>query len=141
MRFIGAPYPIVKNSRGFLASQSGLDQIRSDLLCLLLTNPGERVMLPTFGTPLRELAFEQNDAVVIEKARELISNSIKTWEPRVTIEQINITNGPDMITLSDDDLMEDTGHILAIQILFFDPENIREIQELVFEVPLSNQGA
>jgi phage baseplate assembly protein W len=141
MSFIGAPYPIVENSKGFLATQSGINQVKSDLLCLLLTNPGERVMLPTFGTPLRELIFEQNDAIVIERAREMISNSIKTWEPRVTIDQINITNGPGGINLADADMGQDVDYILGIQILFFDPENIKDIQELVFEVPLSNQGA
>lgn len=137
MSFIGAPYPIVENSKGFLASQSGINQVKSDLLCLLLTNPGERVMLPAFGTPLKELVFEQNDFLVVEKAREMIANAIKAWEPRITVEQINIQNGPGNIVLSDEDLGQDVDHILSIQILFFDPESIQDVQELVFELPLS----
>ncbi|RDJ35650.1 MAG: hypothetical protein DWQ19_12595 [Crenarchaeota archaeon] len=140
MSFIGAPYPIVKNPKGFLASQSGLEQIKSDLLCLLLTSPGERIMLPTFGTPLRELAFEQNDALVIEKAREMIVSAIETWEPRITVSEININNGPGNLTLNSSDLRQDVDHILSIQIKFFDPEEIQEVEELVFELPLDNQG-
>ena len=137
MSFIGAPYPIVENSKGFLASQSGINQVKSDLLCLLLTNPGERVKLPSFGTPLKELVFEQNDIIVAEKAREMIASSIRMWEPRITVEQINIQNGPGNIVLSGEDLGQDVDHILSIQILFFDPESIQDVQELVFELPLS----
>jgi phage baseplate assembly protein W len=90
MKFLGFPYPVVSNPRGLLATQGGVDQIKSDLLCLLLTNPGERVMIPDFGTPLRELIFEPNDDVLVNKAREVIITAIKTWEPRVTIDQIEI---------------------------------------------------
>lgn len=94
-------------------------------------------MLPAFGTPLKELVFEQNDFLVVEKAREMIANSIGAWEPRITVEQINIQNGPGKIVLSGEDLGQDVDHILSIQILFFDPESIQDVQELVFELPLS----
>lgn len=137
MDFLGAPYPIIKTSRGLLATQSGINQIKSDLLCLLLTNPGERVMLPEFGTPLRELLFEQNDSVLVEQARQVISNAIKKWEPRVTIDAININVGPGDLNLNSQDLKQDLDYILSIQIMFFDPENIKELQELKLEIPLA----
>jgi hypothetical protein len=124
-----------------LATQSNINQIKSDLLCLLLTNPGERVMLPTFGTPLRQLVFEQNDSILVQTATDMISTAIKTWEPRVTIEQININVGADNINLNSSDLQQDLEHILSIQIVFFDPENIKSLQSLTLEVPLATQGA
>jgi len=139
--FLGAPYPIISTSRGLLATQSNINQIKSDLLCLLLTNPGERVMLPTFGTPLRQLVFEQNDSILVQTATDMISTAIKTWEPRVTIEQININVGADNINLNSSDLQQDLEHILSIQIVFFDPENIKSLQSLTLEVPLATQGA
>ena len=63
-KFLGLQYPLVKTHRGILAQNTGVDQIKADLLQLLLTNPGERVMLPSYGTPLRELLFEQNDSTL-----------------------------------------------------------------------------
>jgi len=141
MEFLGAPYPIVRNARGLLATQDGINQIKSDLLCLLLTNPGERVMLPTFGTPLRELVFEQNDNFLVRKATDMISTAIKTWEPRVTIDQINVNVGADNINLNSMDAGQDWDHILSIQIMFFDPENIKSVQALTLEIPLATQGA
>lgn len=130
MRFLGLPYPIIKHPRGLLRTQSGINQIKSDLLVLLLTNPGERVMLPSFGTPLNLLLFEPNDTIIVEQARQMIIDSISTWEPRVTIDQLEVTSGTSDSENSDDD------KALNIKIKFFDPENIQEVQELVLELPL-----
>ncbi len=136
-KFLGAPYPIVSTARGLLATQRGVDQIKADLLQLLLTNPGERVMLPGFGTPLREIIFEPNDATSSEQVRDMIINSIRTWEPRITIEQIDVSTQADQESLHEDDSLEDIDHIMIVRILFFDPENISEVQELKLEVPLA----
>jgi phage baseplate assembly protein W len=72
----GFPYPIVKTSGGFFRAGSGAAQIKSDLLILLLTYPGERVMLPEFGTPLQDLIFEPGDKTLISQARQMIIKSI-----------------------------------------------------------------
>lgn len=51
MQILGCPYPIARNPLGLLKTATGTAAIKGDLLQLLLTNPGERVMLPTFGVP------------------------------------------------------------------------------------------
>jgi phage baseplate assembly protein W len=137
MDFLGAPYPVRLHPRGLLHVQGGIDQVKSDLLILLLTNPGERVMLPDYGTPLRKLVFEPNDDTLRGTARDMIIASIRTWEPRITVEAIEVTNGfdPDDLDPQDDGTARD--HILGIKIRFFDPENIKEVQELRLEVPLA----
>ena len=134
--FLGVPYPVRKTPQGFFYSQSGIDQIKSDMLCLLLTNPGERVMNPTFGTPLRKLIFEMNDAALQLKARNMIINSIKKWEPRIAVKNIEVKSKVDKGSLNKDDSQQDLDHILFIRIIFVDPQNIKEIQELILEVPL-----
>lgn len=141
MSFLGAPYPIVKNARGLLRTQKGTNQIKSDLLVLLLTEPGERVMLPEFGTPLKKFFFEPNDPALEEKVKEVISNSIKTWEPRIAVSQIQVTNSGFNIaeSASPFDNQENFGHILLIRIMFTDFNNIQEVQELKLEIPLGGQ--
>jgi len=137
MKFLGTPYPITKNPLGFFKVQSGLSQIKSDLLILLLTNPGERVFLPDYGTPLKRLLFEQNDTALEQQAREMIAESIKKWEPRVAINQIEVTKDINEKNLSEYDALQDTQHILYIRITFIDPEQIENVQELKLEIPLS----
>lgn len=141
MSFLGAPYPLIKHPRGFLRTQKGVNQIKADLLILLLTEPGERVMLPEFGTPLKKFFFEPNDPTLEEKVKETISNSIKTWEPRIAVTQIQVTNSEANIKESANsyDNEENFGHILLIRIMFTDFNNIQEVQELKLEIPLGGQ--
>jgi len=134
--FLGVPYPIIKNARGFLYSQDGIDQIKSDMLVLLLTNPGERVMNPTFGTPLRKLIFEPNDSALRLQAKNMIINSIKKWEPRISVRNIEVSSKVDDKSLNKAEGKQDLEHILFIRIIFVDPQNIKEVQELLLEVPL-----
>ena len=140
-KFLGAPYPIVRHPRGLLHTQDGVDQIKADLLQLLLTNPGERVMLPEFGTPLRRwLIFEQNTVGLTDVAKTMISDSITMWEPRIAVSNIEVTNKADEDSLHPDDPRTDIEHILFIRILFFDPEDIQNVQELKLELPLAGAG-
>lgn len=136
MNFLGAPYPITKHPLGFFRTQSGIDQVKSDLLSLLLTTPGERVMLPEFGTPLKKLMFDPNDSAVASQAREMIIKAINIWEPRITVDAIEVSNSMSSKALNPADDLTNQEHILNIKIRFFDPNNISEIQELKLELPL-----
>jgi phage baseplate assembly protein W len=135
--FLGLPYPIVKNPLGFFKTQSGISQIKSDLLSLLLTNPGERVFLADYGTPLKRLIFEQNDAVLEATAKNMISDSISKWEPRIAVSQIEVSRSIPNSSLNPEDPGEDIDNILYIKITFVDPEQISEVQELRLQIPLT----
>lgn len=135
-KFLGLQYPLVKTSRGILAQKTGIDQIKADLLQLLLTNPGERIMIPDFGTPLRTLIFEPNDSSLISHARSMIEKSISTWEPRIVITNIEVTSEIDKKVLNLNDTNDEIDGILYIKIKFINPENITQVEELVLERPL-----
>ena len=110
-----------------LRTQRGMNQVKSDLLVLLLTEPGERVMLPEFGTPLKKFLFEPNTSSLVDAVKDTIANSIKMWEPRIAVSQIEVTNSEDSMeqSLNPADKKEDVGHILLIRILFTDFDNIQ----------------
>ena len=135
----GLMYPIVKDPLGFFRSSQGLDVIKSDLMILLLTNPGERVMLSNYGTNLREYFFEPNDTTVAQEVKELISNAISTWEPRIVVEDIEVNNNIDNGDLNAADTLDQKEHILSIKINFLDPENIAQVDSLTLELPGSNE--
>lgn len=138
MNLSGAPYPITRHPLGLLRAQKGVNQVKSDMLVLLLTEPGERVMLSDFGTPLKQFFFEQNDSFIVERVREVIANSIRRWEPRIAITAIEVTNSSSAIktSLNALDSGEDLGHILMIRIKFTDFDDIRNVQELELQIPL-----
>lgn len=135
--FGGVPYPTVKTPRGYWYSQTGSNQIKSDLLCLLLTNPGERVMIPDFGTPLKKLLFEQNDVVLRNEVKRVISSAIKKWEPRIVVQNIEVSSQIDENSLNNDDDRSSIDNIISVKIIFVDPQNIKQVEQLVLEIPLS----
>jgi len=135
--FLGLPYPVIKNPLGFFRTQSGVSQIKSDLLSLLLTNPGERVFLADYGTPLKRLIFEQNDAALETMAQNMIAEAISTWEPRIAVSQIEVSRETPNSSLNPMDPREDVDNILYIKITFVDPEQISEVQELRLQIPLT----
>lgn len=130
----GAPYPISKSPLGYLFSQEGINTLKSDLVQLLMTNPKERVMLPTYGTALRRLLFSPNDETVIQEAQAIIANAIETWEPRIVVSQIDIKNGYTNNTRNISELNEN-DHVLTITIRFFDPQRIDYVEVLTLELP------
>lgn len=137
LKYPGVPYPITKNPKGFFFIQDGVDQVKADMLQLLLTNPGERVMLPNYGTPLRRLMFEPNDPKLILEAKSMIARSLKLWEPRVAITQIFVRNGLDRISRNLDDDGTEADSVLLIRVLFVDRAKIDEVFELKLEVPIA----
>jgi hypothetical protein len=140
MSFIlkGAPYPISKSPLGYLFTQEGINTLKSDLVQLLMTNPYERVMLPTYGTPLRKLLFSPNDMAVVGETKKLIAASIQTWEPRVVISSIEVFNGYDNTFNPSDNpsALNDNDHVLTIKIKFFDPQRIDYVEVLTLQLPV-----
>lgn len=139
-KFLGLPYPVTKDARGYFHTQVDVEQIKSDLLILLLTNPGERIMLPEYGTALRDLIFEPNDEALHARAREMIIDAVRIWEPRISVEQIEVLSSVDDSSLNPSDDKTEKDSILMIRIRFFDPNNIQTVQELSLQVPLGGVG-
>jgi phage baseplate assembly protein W len=95
---IGVSLPF--NTPGvFKSTYTTKDQIKSNLLNLLLTDIGERIMNPNFGTLLRRFLFEGITDNNIETLRESISNSIAIYIPEIIVQEIIITPNADYNSL------------------------------------------
>ena len=64
------------------------DQIKSNLINYMLTNKGERVFNPNFGSNLRALLFEQIDDGDLDDLLEVIQLNISTEFPLITVSEI-----------------------------------------------------
>jgi phage baseplate assembly protein W len=64
--------------------------LRSAVKMLLITEKGERLMNPSYGTRLRRAVFEPNDDALAGIIRQEIEDAISTFEPRVSIESIDV---------------------------------------------------
>jgi len=73
-------FPFRVEADGRTATPATLDEhVRGEIIQLLLTSPGERPFLPSFGGGLRRLVFEGNDDVTAGLAKATISRAISFW--------------------------------------------------------------
>jgi phage baseplate assembly protein W len=71
------------------------DQIKSNLVNLLLTSTGERIMNPNFGTFLKRFLFEGITDSNLESLKDNLLNSISIYIPDITVTSIVITPNTD----------------------------------------------
>ncbi|MFM1799993.1 MAG: hypothetical protein RLZZ117_2271 [Cyanobacteriota bacterium] len=68
-----------------------LDNVRENLQILFSTDVGERLMLPTYGTPLRQHLFRALTETTSNQLKMEINSVITEWEPRIEVLEIKIT--------------------------------------------------
>ena len=65
--------------------------IKQSIVNLLLTNKGERLMNPTYGSDIRSYLFEPMDYGTANQIKNNIRDTIETFEPRIRVLQISAT--------------------------------------------------
>ena len=107
---VGITLPIqIGNNGYFNQSFTTLEQVKSNVINLLLTIPGERYMQPNFGSNLYKHLFEQLDENVEEEIKDSIIEALKTWLPFVNIENIEVSAGGDLTD-------EDSYHTIRVSL-------------------------
>jgi phage baseplate assembly protein W len=93
-RYINIDFPFSDSNKGFYfkLNQTDRDAIRADLLHLLLTNKGERLYSPNFGSDLKKFIFEPNDSITHDKIRENLNETIKEYIPNLIVNSIEFRN-------------------------------------------------
>jgi phage baseplate assembly protein W len=93
---IGLPF----NGGGvFKSTFSTKDQIKSNLINLLLTYKGERILNPQFGADLPKLLFEPINTNTLLKIENQILTSVSNYIPEILITNIEITPNTDNNTI------------------------------------------
>jgi len=93
-RYINIDFPFKDSPEGFYfkLNSTNTDAIKSDLLHLLLTNKGERLYLPDFGSDLKKYIFEPNDSITHEQIKDNLNENIIRYIPNLIINDITFKN-------------------------------------------------
>lgn len=83
----GLTFPITTE---FKVAYDKVSQARTNLINLIRTRPGERVMQPQFGVRLLEFLFEPNDDLLEIKIQQEITDAIAYWLPYIKVESLDI---------------------------------------------------
>jgi phage baseplate assembly protein W len=91
LRFPLRPAP----GTGSLEYLGGMDLIRQSIGTILDTQPGERIMLPSFGCGLLRYLMEPNTLSTRTSMEQDITASLSQWEPRIRLMNVAVTPGED----------------------------------------------
>jgi phage baseplate assembly protein W len=95
--FVGAgwAFPLSVGAGGGIALARREQELEQAMRLILATYPGERPLRPQFGSRLRDFVFR---SATLDTAAELsheVQRALTRWEPRVTIEFVNVLIDPE----------------------------------------------
>ena len=76
---------------GFATTKNFQQVARQNLKMIVLTNPGERVMIPGFGVGLRTYIFENASSSLFETIRQRIRQQVSIYAPYISIRSIQFS--------------------------------------------------
>ena len=82
---------------GIKLNKSFEEVAKQNLLMLILTNPGERIMYPDFGVGLKSFLFENHSEVVAEEIKEAIRDQTSVYLPYIILNNVQVIDQPDLI--------------------------------------------
>jgi len=100
--------------------------IKQNLMNLLLTGPGERVMLPNFGVGLRRVLFMQAEEAFEAEITERIEDQVGIYMPFISITQLNYFKFNTTVEISEKE------HQFDIQLYYSVPKlNFSDLLEVI----------
>jgi uncharacterized protein len=89
----GPRFPLRPDAADALTYITGDEIVRQSIETILDTDPGERIMLPTFGCGLRRYLMEPNTAATRAAMQRDITDALTQWEPRIQLTDVAVTPG------------------------------------------------
>jgi len=93
---IGVAFPLDETNL-FNGTETIREQVKSNLINLLLTQPGERIFLPKYGIGLKYLLFEQQ--INLEILEEKIRTQTTRYIPQIEITELRTGLSEDQHTV------------------------------------------
>lgn len=95
----------------YVLTKTIAQNVKQNFRNLMLTNPGERVMVPNFGAGLRQFLFENNSFEVQSNISDRIESQVDRYMPFVKIERVEFFE-------QKDSLEPNFGNLLSIRIFY-----------------------
>jgi len=90
MASISVRLPLTRdNTDGFGMITTIRDMVKQNLKMLILTNPGERTMIPLYGVGITQFLFENVDSDVYARIDAKIREQVNDYINSVTIQAVN----------------------------------------------------
>jgi phage baseplate assembly protein W len=92
----GWSFPVrPEQAGGGLAYRDGPEKVRQAIELILDTEPGERIMRPTFGCGLRRFLMQPNSVATRALITREVETALTIWEPRIQLREVQVLPGDD----------------------------------------------
>jgi len=92
----GWGFPVLPDpGTGGLVYLEGPEKVSESIRIILETEPGERVMRPTFGCGLRRYLMKPNTAATRALIQVDVERALAAWEPRIQLQEVRVDPGDD----------------------------------------------
>jgi phage baseplate assembly protein W len=91
----GWAFPIATDATGSIQLVSEVRDLERSMWLILATTPGERPMRPEFGCRLADFVFAPMNATTAGLIEHEVRASLERWEPRVAVEDVQVTPDPE----------------------------------------------
>lgn len=96
---VGIALPFSGKNSVFQLNYTTEEQAVSNLINLILTRQGERIMQPTFGWGGWALLFEQQTNDFATQLESSFKATVSYWLPYISIKNVTVTSSPDDHTI------------------------------------------
>lgn len=96
-QYININFPFQDSTEGNFVELNQTDEkaVKADIVHIILTQKGERLYLPDFGTNLRRFLFEPQDGITENDIQREIKDVLGKYIPNLTVDSVNIENSED----------------------------------------------
>jgi phage baseplate assembly protein W len=98
--FRGIAFPFDRGATSFPQQNTDAELVKQSIIQILLTEQGERLMRPTFGSGLMSKVFENNGALLESLIQAEVRTAIGKWEPRAMVQGVDIQRKDSTITVT-----------------------------------------
>lgn len=95
---LGVRLPFASSGSPFILNYTTNDQVKSNIINVLLTNPGERINEPLFGVGIYDQLFKQEVNAETLKAR--IQRQTELFVPEVEIENLEVSQNDHIVNIN-----------------------------------------
>lgn len=120
---IGFSLPFNSVTGIFQQNYTTVDQARDNVVNLIMTMQGERIMEPDLGSSLMKHVFDNIDDLVVDEIRGEIEDIIGRWLPYVKINTLDVT-------------FDDINQVLSIRLVISLVNDVLDTRPINIEIPI-----
>lgn len=130
MEWKGITYPLESGEYGVFNTAVDEELIQGNIIQILGTYRGERVMLPLFGSRIRDYIHDPADDVTLRLLRVEIIDAIKMWEPRVFLKSASLRMIPEdfSVFVNLEYALKDTGEGRSFSLVIDNKGGVKQWQ-------------